>query len=183
MLDSVVSGAGGDPARVKRITIGFNAVPALLAGRVAAATAFWNDEGVALRRARPGFHIFRVDSYGAPAYPELVLCATRSLLRSDPGLATSVVAALVRGYRFTMRHPQASAAELESQVPGLSRALVQADLSALAARIRRSGRRARRARPIGPQRWARWEARFGIVKRPPNVGQDFDLSVVGSGAG
>ena len=59
------------------INIGFNAVADLLAGRVAGATAFWNDEGVTLERRKPGFHVFRVDDYGAPSYPELVVCATQ----------------------------------------------------------------------------------------------------------
>src|SRR5579884_596942 len=76
VLRSVVAGAGGDPSKVKTVTIGFDAVADLLAGRVAAATAFWNDEGQAIRSKRPGFHIFRVEDYGAPSYPELVLCAT-----------------------------------------------------------------------------------------------------------
>ncbi len=181
VLDSVVSGAGGNPARVKRITIGFNAVPALLAGRVAGATAFWNDEGVALQRARPGFHIFRVDSYGAPSYPELVLCATRPLLRRDPALAAGVVRALVRGYQFTLAHPKASAAELESQVPGLSPALVRADLAVLRPAFAGPDGRPGELDPGVLSRWARWEARFGIVKRPPDVGQAFDPGVVGSG--
>ena len=66
VLRSVVAGAGGDPGRVRTITIGFNAVADLLAGRVAAATAFWNDEGVTLRRRRPGFHVFRVDRLRRP---------------------------------------------------------------------------------------------------------------------
>ncbi len=54
VLDSVVAGAGGNPRRVHTIVIGSDAVGDLLAGRVAAATGFWNDEGVALglRRAR-----------------------------------------------------------------------------------------------------------------------------------
>jgi len=50
VLRSTVQGVGGDPARVRTVTIGFNAVSSLLAGRVAAATAFWNIEGVALAR-------------------------------------------------------------------------------------------------------------------------------------
>ncbi len=53
---------------------------------------------MALTRRRPGFRVFRVDAYGAPAYPELVLCTTRSELKRDPRLARSVVEALVRGY-------------------------------------------------------------------------------------
>ena len=50
VLRSIVRGAGGDPGRVRTTTIGFNAVQALLARRIAGATAFWNAEGVALRR-------------------------------------------------------------------------------------------------------------------------------------
>ena len=50
VLDSIVSGAGGNPRTVRTVNIGFNAVPALLSGKVAAATAFWNDEGVQIAR-------------------------------------------------------------------------------------------------------------------------------------
>ena len=51
------------------MTIGFEAVPALAAGRLDAATAFWNAEGVALRRQGVPTREFRVDDYGAPRYP------------------------------------------------------------------------------------------------------------------
>src|SRR5436190_46561 len=119
VLDSVVSGAGGDPEKVKTVTIGFNAVVALLSGRVAGATAFWNDEGVTIQRRRPGFHVFRVDDYGAPSYPELVLCAPRSTLTHDPGVAHAIVRTLVRGYGVTLTDPEGSAADLESSVHGL----------------------------------------------------------------
>ena len=69
VLRSVVADDGGDPEKVKATTIGFEAVKALLAGRVDAATAFWNAEGVALKRRRPGFKEFRVDDFGAPVLP------------------------------------------------------------------------------------------------------------------
>src|SRR5579884_845005 len=127
VLRSVVTGSGGDPAKVKTITIGFNAVADLLANRVAAATAFWNDEGLTIQSRRGGrspFHVFRVDDYGAPSYPELVLCATAQTLRRDPGLARHVVSALVRGYQFTLSNPAASARDLERLAPGLDPKLV-----------------------------------------------------------
>ncbi len=50
VLDSVLGAAGLSPASVHRVTIGFEAVAALAAGRVDAATAFWNAEGVTLER-------------------------------------------------------------------------------------------------------------------------------------
>src|SRR5215216_5421840 len=91
VLRSVVQGDGGDPEAVKTTTIGFEAVKAMLAKRVAAATAFWNVEGVALHAQRPDTREFRVDDYGAPPYPELVLCATRTTLdEKSPVLAATI---------------------------------------------------------------------------------------------
>jgi putative hydroxymethylpyrimidine transport system substrate-binding protein len=174
VLRSVVAGSGGDPAEVRTITIGFNAVADLLAGRVAAATAFWNDEGVTIQSARPGFHVFRVDDYGAPSYPELVLCATGQTLRRDPGLARGVVDALVAGYEFTLAHPAQAARDLERQVRGLDPKLVAAQLTALLPAFRARDGRVGVLDGAALEQWAGWEARFGIVNRRPNVADAFD---------
>jgi putative hydroxymethylpyrimidine transport system substrate-binding protein len=176
VLDSIVAGAGGNPRRVRTITIGFNAVADLLAGRVAAATAFWNDEGVTVARTRPGFHSFKVDEYGAPSYPELVLCATAASLRRDRRLARGVVRALIAGYEFTLSHPARSAADLEALVPGLEPALVAAQLRALLPAFRTAGGRVGELNPASLTEWAQWELRFGIVTRPPDVAATFDPS-------
>jgi putative hydroxymethylpyrimidine transport system substrate-binding protein len=183
VLDSIVAGAGGHPDQVHTVTIGYNAVVDLLAGRVAAATAFWNDEGVTVKHARPGFHIFRVENYGAPPYPELVLCTTASLLRRDPELARSVVRALVTGYQFTLRHPAQSAADLQSQVPGLDPSQVDTQLGALLPAFRGPDGQVGELDTATLRRWAVWEARFGIVKRPPDVAQTFAAGFVSAPAG
>jgi ABC-type nitrate/sulfonate/bicarbonate transport system substrate-binding protein len=177
VLRSVVAGSGGDPAKVKTITIGFNAVADLLAGRVAAATAFWNDEGQAIQSKRPDFHIFRVEDYGAPAYPELVLCVTPSTLQRAPGLVHGVVDALARGYLYTLLHPQQSAQELERQVPGLDPALVRAQLTRLLPAFHAADGRIGELNVASLRAWARWEARFGIVSRAPDVATMFDPSL------
>jgi putative hydroxymethylpyrimidine transport system substrate-binding protein len=174
VLKSTVAGSGGDPAKVKTITIGFNAVADLLAGRVAGATAFWNDEGVTIQSKRPGFHIFRVDDYGAPSYPELVVCATRETLRDDPALARGVVDALVAGYDFTLAHPRQAALDLEHQATGLDPALVSTQLSGLLPAFRGPGGRVGVLDQATLATWAKWEARFGIVSRPPDAAQMFD---------
>ncbi len=182
VLDSIVAGAGGDPGKLRTVTIGFNAVAALLSGRVAAATAFWNDEGVTIQQHRPGFHIFRVDDYGAPSYPELVLCATGDTLRRDPGLARAVVRALVRGYAVTLSHPKTSAADLESRVQGLDPKLVSSELAAVEPAFVTRAKQFGVLDPATLRAWARWELRFGIVQRLPDVQQAFDPQFV-SGAG
>ncbi|HUO74141.1 MAG TPA: ABC transporter substrate-binding protein [Solirubrobacteraceae bacterium] len=174
VLRSILAGAGGDPAKVRTVTIGFNAVAALLAHRVAAATAFWNDEGVTLTRKDPGYHVFRVDSFGAPSYPELVLSATRASLNEDPELARAVVRTLVRGYGVTLTDPEGSAANLEQLVPGLDPKLVAAQLSAEEPAFLASDGNFGDLTLPSLEAWARWEARFGIVKTPPDVTAMFD---------
>jgi ABC-type nitrate/sulfonate/bicarbonate transport system substrate-binding protein len=117
--------------------------------------------------------VFRVDSYGAPSYPELVLCATRKTVSRDPNLARAVTRAVTRGYALTVSNPAASAADLERLVPGLDPNLIRADLVALRpAFVGPSGRPGELDGAV-LRSWAQWEARFGIVSRPPNVAQAF----------
>jgi ABC-type nitrate/sulfonate/bicarbonate transport system substrate-binding protein len=176
VLRSVVSGGGGRPSSLKTVTIGYDAVADLLSGRVAAATAFWNDEGVTLDHTagRGHFHIFRVENYGAPPYPELVVCATSSFLRSHASLARGLVHALVRGYQAVLADPQAGAAALESEVSGLSPSLVSEQLAGELPAFRDAGGQVGGLDPATLAAWAKWEARFGIVKRPPDVRAMFD---------
>jgi NitT/TauT family transport system substrate-binding protein/putative hydroxymethylpyrimidine transport system substrate-binding protein len=176
VLRSAVAGSGGDPAKVKTITIGFNAVADLLAGRVVGATAFWNDEGVTIQSKSPGFHVFRVDDYGAPSYPELVLCATGATLKRAPGLARGVVGALVRGYEYTLSQPRRAAADLAAAVAGLDPKLVAAQLTALLPAFRAPDGRVGELSTASLEEWAAWEARFRIVSRPPDIARTFDPS-------
>jgi putative hydroxymethylpyrimidine transport system substrate-binding protein len=174
VLHSIVAGAGGNPHAVKTITIGYNAVPDLLAHRVSAATAFWNDEGVTLTYDDAGFHVFRVDDYGAPAYPELVLCATEQTVRSDPSLARDVVHALVKGYQFTVKNPEGSEADLEEQIPSLNSRLVAEQLTAELPAFSGPGHVVGELNHATLTRWAKWELSFGIVKQLPDIKTMFD---------
>ncbi|MGH2953274.1 MAG: ABC transporter substrate-binding protein [Solirubrobacterales bacterium] len=171
VLDSVLEAGGVDPARVDRVTIGFDSVAALSAGRVDAATAFWNAEGVALRRLGVQTREFRVDDYGAPAYPELVLATSPDTLGEDPGLVEGVVAALGRGQSAVVDAPDDTLADLVAAVDGLERDEQRAQLDALLD-----------AGAIGPdvsldrralERWGRWDVRHGIVADPPRIADAF----------
>lgn len=179
VLDSIVRGAGGDPHKVHTITIGSDAVADLLAGRVAAATAFWNDEGVALALRRPGYHVFRLESFGAPSYPELVLCAKQATLARHPAIARAVVRTLVRGYELAISRPAVAAADLERLVVGLDPRLVRADLDALRSSFAPPGGHPGQLEMGTLRAWAPWEVRFHLVTRPPNVAQMFDPRFTG----
>ena len=171
VLDSVLEADGADVDGVDRVTIGFDAVSALRAGKLDAATGFWNAEGVALRRAGVPIREFRVDDYGAPRYPELVLATSGSLLREQPRLVSSVVRATERGYRLTVRDPEGALSDLLSPVAGLERGEQRAQLEALlgADAFDSLGRF-----DIATLRgWSRWDATHGILRKPIDVNDAF----------
>ncbi len=178
VLDSVVKGAGGDPARVRSTTIGFEAVKALLARRVDAATAFWNVEGVALRAKRPGIREFRVDDYGAPDYPELVLTVTRQTLQERPQLVRAVIRGLQRGYAEAQADPESAVSAMVAREPGLDRAALAAQLDAVAPAFTAGASSYGELRPATLRAWAAWDTRFGILHRAPDVARAFDTTLV-----
>ncbi len=168
VVDSEVSADGGDPAKVKRVTIGFNAVSSLAAGNVDAATGFWNAEGVALRQQGVPIRIFKVNEYGAPPYPELVLTTTRKTLDRDPDLVSSMVEATRRGYEFTVDNPKQGLGDLLAEVPSLDRADQTAQLEALLPDLK--------PLPFDPgvlREWAAWDLKHGLLERPLDVGAAF----------
>jgi putative hydroxymethylpyrimidine transport system substrate-binding protein len=172
VLSSIVRGDGGDPSKVHKVTIGFQAVAALLAHRVDGATAFWNAEGVALQARRPGIREFKVDDYAAPPYPELVLCVSRATLRDDRPLVAATVRALRRGYEETIADPE-SAVEALVDRAGVKRVDTERELDAVSPAFTEGASRYGELDPTELRAWAQWEARFGITKRPPDVAQAF----------
>ena len=172
VLNAVVHGDGGDPGKVKTITIGFSAVPSLLTHKVAAATAFWNVEGVTLKRRGFATHEFRVDDFGAPRYPELVLVARRETVDKDAEMLTDVLGALTEGTRAALAH-KLEAATYIAKAAQAKPDLIAAELDAIAPALSPPIR-------LNPQAlagWASFDYRFLILKRTPMVSQAFDLDL------
>ncbi len=170
MLRSVVGrGRRLKPATLKTITIGYNSVPDLISDKVAAATAFWNDEGVQLSHRKPAFQVFRVENFGAPSYPELVVCTTAALLNRQPNLARGLVHTLVDvATQYVLQHPLEGEHDLESQVSGLSAQAVNQQLAAELPSFLPKGAGAYGSLDRSVlNAWASWEAKFGIVKKMP----------------
>lgn len=119
VLDTVLESGGLAPDSVDRVTIGFNAVPAVASGKVAAATAFWNAEGVQLAQEGVPTRQFRVDELGAPRYPELVLVARGDGVPSDQELVCRVLRGLGRSYIELRGDPQPQLEAMLDEVDGL----------------------------------------------------------------
>jgi len=178
VMRAVVAGAGGDADRLELTTIGFEAVPALLARRVAAATAFWNVEGVALKAQRPAIREFRVDDYGAPSYPELVLAVTRETLEDRRPTVVATIRALQRGYREARIDPESAVSAMLAADEGLDREALLAQLDAVQPALRGSARAFGQLRPAVLRRWAAWDEEFGILREAPDVDRAFDTTLV-----
>jgi putative hydroxymethylpyrimidine transport system substrate-binding protein len=173
VVDSEVEADGGDPAKVDEVTIGFTAVPSLAAGRVDAATGFWNAEAVALREQGVPIHVFKVDEFGAPPYPELVLCTSEALLKSDPELVDAVVSATRKGYEATEKDPAAALDDLlaANKNLGLDKAEQEAQLKVLLPDLHPD--------PFDPailQAWATWDLKHGLLEKPLDVEAAFPTS-------
>jgi putative hydroxymethylpyrimidine transport system substrate-binding protein len=166
VLDSVLEADGADPSSVHRVTIGFQAISALAAGKVDAATGFWNAEGVTLSRMGVPIREFRVDRYGAPRYPELILCTSSRVIHAEPRLVRAVVAATRRGYELAASRPAQALDDLLAETSGLDRGQQQAELGALL-RARALGTRPPDATTL--RRWLGWDTAHGILEggEPP----------------
>jgi putative hydroxymethylpyrimidine transport system substrate-binding protein len=174
VLRAVVEHDGGNFDRVRRLTIGFSAVPSLIAGRVDAVVSFWNAEGVALRERGVDTREFRVDEYGAPRYPELVLAVTRETLDERGELVDSMLTELEKGTRAALRDREATIEELV-RASGADEPLMRAQFAAVAPALTPPLRLDRQAL----QSWARFDARFGILRSPPDVERAFRLPAGG----
>ena len=170
VVDSEVSADGGDPANVGRVTIGFNAVSSLAAGKVDAATGFWNAEGVALEGQGVPIRIFKVNEYGAPPYPELILTTSGETLKRNPELVQSMVEATTRGYEFTVEHPSRALHDLTEAVPSLDRSEQHAQLKVLLPDLQPKPF----SRPVLDE-WEQWDLEHGLLERPIDVGAAFQL--------
>lgn len=168
VLNAVVSGDGGNFSAVKQHTIGFSAVPQMVAGKVDAVTAFWNAEGVVLHVRGFTTSDFRVDKYGAPPYPEVVLFVKRSTLTKRRVQLRGLLAALADGVRAVHRDPDAAIAQI-AKVSGADRPLVAAQLKAVDPLFDPPMRFDRAVLA----KWSEWDARFGILPRKPNVARLF----------
>jgi putative hydroxymethylpyrimidine transport system substrate-binding protein len=177
VLESILGSSLDGPRAPEVVTIGFDAVPTLSAGRVDAATAFWNAEGVALRELGVPTREFRLEDFGAPRYPELVVVAAREGLAANRGQIERTLAALREGYALTAVDPGAALEDLLAAVPELDRGTQRRQLEALEGAFDPP-------LELDPEvlvEWARWHAEHGIVEEEPSIEEAFDLEAAAPG--
>ena len=174
VLRAVVEDDGGDYDKIEQVTIGFAAVPNLIEKKIDGVPAFWNAEGVVLRQRGVRTREFRVDDFGAPPYPEVVLFTTRETLEERGPMVRGVVRAIGDGTRSVLSDPEPAIREI-ARAGGADEELVRAQLEAVRPLLDPS---LRLRRPV-LERWADFDERFGILQRRPDVERAFAFDLTG----
>ena len=120
-----------------------------------------------------------MDEFGAPAYPELVLCVTRTTLEERQPVVRAAIRALQRGYSQAQTEPDSAVGAVLEAARGSDRAEVAAQLDAVSPAFTAGARAPGELREPVLRRWAAWDLRFGILSEPLDVAQAFDFDQVG----
>ena len=168
-LRTILQRAGVARDSVKETSVGFNLVPALLSRQVDATLgAFWNYEGVDLRRRGRRPVILRMERLGVPTYSELVFVVRKELL--DEQGASKVrrfLQATAAGLEALQARPAIGADALLEADRSLDRDLQEAAIRATLPVFRPRDEK----RPFGyqePAEWARyeiWMRRQGLLEK------------------
>ncbi|HKG65791.1 MAG TPA: ABC transporter substrate-binding protein [Solirubrobacteraceae bacterium] len=174
-LRAILEHDGADYDSVKQVTIGFSAVARLLSRRVDAVPAFWNAEGVALKARGRDVSEFRVEDYGAPPYPEVVLVTSRRTLEAERETLRRTLKAIAAGMDAALADRDAAAREIADAAESGDTGLTREQLDAVAPVFARGLRLDRAVL----ERWADFDAEIGIVDQRPDVDRAFDLTLAG----
>lgn len=109
MINTMVRAAGGDPAKVKTVNVGFDLIPALATKKVDALNgAYINHEQLLLEKQGVPITYFNPATYGVPDYYELVLIAGEQTVRNDPEMVKAFWRALAKGQAWVEQNPDAA---------------------------------------------------------------------------
>jgi putative hydroxymethylpyrimidine transport system substrate-binding protein len=172
-LRTALQSAGVNPSSVHEVNVGFNLVPAMLAGRVDATLGgFWNYEGVQLRLAHKHPVVIPVDRAGVPVYDELVVVVREQEARTRGQDLRAFMQALTRGEKEVRADPSAATALLTSANPSLEAKL---QLESIRQTLPAT-QPADASKPFGwqePSAWAAfgsWMLSHRLVAHDPNAG-------------
>ena len=171
-LQAILSRDGSSLKNVHQVTIGFGAVAAMINRRVSAVPAFWNAEGVALRQHGIPVREFRVEDYGAPRYPEVVLATTRRTLERRREAIVATLEAVAQGVRKMVSDRQRATNVIAAAAGEADPRLIRAQVDALVPAVLPPLRLDRRVL----EQWSAFVARTGLLPHRLDIGQAFDFS-------
>jgi putative hydroxymethylpyrimidine transport system substrate-binding protein len=170
-LKSALQSSGVSPSRVREVNVGFNLVPAMLSGKVAATLGgYWNYEALQLQLLHKHPVTIPIDQAGVPTYDELVLVVREDEARSRGQDLRAFLQALTRGERDVRADPAAATSLLVKANPSLEPKLQLASIEQTMPAALPSG-----GKPYGYQdtaAWAtfgNWMFAHGLLHHDPNT--------------
>jgi len=116
---------------------------------------------------------FKIDDYGAPPWPEVVLATTRKTLDGDRDTLQRFVAAVQDGARAELSDPGAAAQDIAKASDTKDLGLVRAQLAAVRPIVDPTLRLKRAVL----ERWASFGDQIGLLDGRPDVGRTFDFTL------
>jgi putative hydroxymethylpyrimidine transport system substrate-binding protein len=172
-LHTALQSAGVNANSVREVNVGFNLVPAMLSGKIAATLGgFWNYEAIQLQLLHRHPVVIPVDQAGVPSYDELVLVVRESEARERGQDLRAFMQALSRGGRAVRANPRAAAALVVKANPSLEPKLQLESIR----RTLPATTPAKAGDPYGwqePSAWASfgtWMLARGLIQHDPNGG-------------
>jgi putative hydroxymethylpyrimidine transport system substrate-binding protein len=172
-LRTALQSAGVSQSSVQEVNVGFNLVPAMLSGKVAATLGgFWNYEGIQLELMHRHPVVIPINQAGVPSYDELVLVVRESQARHDGQDLRAFLQALSQGERAVRADPQTAAALVVKANPSLEPKLQLESIR----RTLPASMPANSSDPYGwqePSAWAdfgQWMYAHGLLTHDPNSG-------------
>jgi putative hydroxymethylpyrimidine transport system substrate-binding protein len=168
-LESILAREGLKPGDVRIKSVGYNLVPALLSGRVAAIFGgSWNLEGEQLASLGSQPVVTRVPELGVPSYDEFVVVARSDRVAKEPGSIRDFMSAVIRGNAAAVEDPKAAVNAIrEAGVGGsdLSRKEIEGEVAATAPLLSGNGYMS----PGQASELVDWMYEEGMIQRKPPV--------------
>jgi putative hydroxymethylpyrimidine transport system substrate-binding protein len=169
-LRTALEAAKVNPSSVKEANVGFNLVPAMLSGKVAATLGgFWNYEAVQLEQMKKRPVVIPVDRAGVPTYDELVLVVREDEAGTRGQDLRAFMQGLRKGEQEARRDPKGAAGLIVKANPSADAKLQLASIEATLPATVPAGKK-----PYGwqnPSAWAafdRWMFLHKLIKSDPN---------------
>jgi len=172
-LRTALQNAGVKPASVKEVNVGFDLVPAMLSGKVAATLGgYWNYEAIQLTLMHKHPVTIPVNQAGVPQYDELVLVVREDEAHTRGQDLRAFLQALTRGESEVRADPAAAATLVVKANPSLEAKLqLESIKQTLPAALPADS-----SDPFGwqePSAWATfgsWMYTHDLLKHNPNTG-------------
>jgi putative hydroxymethylpyrimidine transport system substrate-binding protein len=156
---------------VTEVNVGFNLVPAMLSGKVAATLGgFWNYEALQLELMHRHPLVIPVNQAGVPTYNELVLVVRQNEAQTDGQNLRGFLHALTVGEQQVAKDPQGAAALIEKANPSLDSKLQLLSIQRTLPAARAAGKPYGYQSPAAWQHFAQWMFSHGLLRNNPAKG-------------